>query len=335
MEKFRFAILGCGLIGDIHAQAILSHPDAELYAMCDVSAERAGDYASRYGARVFTSYDELLADPSVDAVSICTPSGMHADQAIAALRAGKHVLLEKPMALTGRDALRIREAEAESGKLVSVVFQTRYVEDIRYLKSLIEDGRFGTLAFCDLYMKYWRDPAYYSASPWRGTFAMDGGGALMNQGIHGVDVMHFLFGEPRLIGARVKTLVHDIETEDTAVSLVEYPSGALGVIEASTATNPGFERRIEICGSRGYAVMIDSSIEKLYVDGSFLIDRELEVGAGTASNPAAMRHENHLALLDNLIRAIRGEAELLADVNAGHDATSFVEAVYRLSERTV
>lgn len=328
MEKFRFAILGCGLIGDIHAQAILSHPDAELYAMCDVSAERAGDYASRYGARVFTSYDELLADPSVDAVSICTPSGMHADQAIAALRAGKHVLLEKPMALTGRDALRIREAEAESGKLVSVVFQTRYVEDIRYLKSLIEDGRFGTLAFCDLYMKYWRDPAYYSASPWRGTFAMDGGGALMNQGIHGVDVMHFLFGEPRLIGARVKTLVHDIETEDTAAAVVEYPSGALGVIEASTSANPGFSRRIEVNGSRGYAIVNDASIVKLVLDGVTLVDKSLDTDAGTASDPGRMTSEKHALQIRNFIDAARGEAELISNSYNGYTAVKFIEDIY-------
>lgn len=328
MEKFRFAILGCGLIGDIHAQAILSHPDAELYAMCDVSRERAGDYASRYGARVFTSYDELLADPSVDAVSICTPSGMHADQAIAALRAGKHVLLEKPMALTGRDALRIREAEAESGRLVSVVFQTRYVEDIRYLKGLIDDGRFGTLAFCDLYMKYWRDPAYYSASPWRGTFAMDGGGALMNQGIHGVDVMHFLFGEPRLIGARVKTLVHDIETEDTAAAVVEYPSGALGVIEASTSANPGFSRRIEVNGSRGYAVVNDSVLVKLVLDGVTLVDKSLDTDAGTASDPGRMTSEKHALQIRNFIDAARGEAELISNSYNGYTAVKFIEDIY-------
>ncbi len=328
MDKFRFAVLGCGLIGDIHAQAITSLPDAQLYAMCDVSRERAEEYASRHGARAFTSYDELLADPAVDAVSICTPSGMHADQAIAALRAGKHVLLEKPMALTGRDALRIREAEAESGKLVSVVFQTRYVEDIRYLKSLIDEGRFGTLAFCDLYMKYWRDPSYYSASPWRGTFAMDGGGALMNQGIHGIDVMHFLFGEPRLIGARVKTLVHDIETEDTAAAVVEYPSGALGVIEASTSANPGFSRKIEINGSRGYAIVNDASIVKLVLDGKTLIDKEMKTDIGTASDPGKMSADKHALQIRNFIDAIRGEAELISTSYNGYTAVKFIEDIY-------
>lgn len=328
MEKFRFAILGCGLIGDIHAQAILSHPDAELYAMCDVSRERAEEYASRYGARAFTSYDELLADPNVDAVSICTPSGMHADQAITALRAGKHVLLEKPMALTSRDALRIRDAEAESGRLVSVVFQTRYVEDIRYLKSLIDDGRFGTLAFCDLYMKYWRDPTYYSASPWRGTFAMDGGGALMNQGIHGVDVMHFLFGEAKLIGARVKTLVHDIETEDTVAAVVEYPSGALGVIEASTSANPGFSRKIEINGSRGYAIVNDASIVKLVLDGETLVDKEMKTDIGTASDPGRMSCEKHALQIRNFIDAARGEAELISNSYNGYTAVKFIEDIY-------
>jgi predicted dehydrogenase len=296
--------------------------------MCDVSRERAEEYASRYGARAFTSYDELLANPNVDAVSICTPSGMHADQAITALRAGKHVLLEKPMALTARDALRIREAEAEYGKLVSVVFQTRYVEDIRYLKGLIDDGRFGTLAFCDLYMKYWRDPTYYSASPWRGTFAMDGGGALMNQGIHGVDVMHFLFGEAKLIGARVKTLVHDIETEDTAAAVVEYPSGALGVIEASTSANPGFSRKIEINGSRGYAIVNDASIVKLVLDGETLVDKEMKTDIGTASDPGKMSADKHAMQIRNFIDATRGEAELISNSYNGYTAVKFIEDIY-------
>jgi len=334
MSKIRFGLLGCGMIGDVHARAVSAHPQAELMAVCDNSAERSAAFARKYISTPYTSYDEMLRS-DIDAVIIGTPSGMHKEQVISAINEGKHILVEKPMALTSADTQAIKEALVGKNLCLEVAFQTRAVKDVNYLKEIISDGTLGTLTFCDLYMKYWRDDSYFKASPWRGTFAMDGGGALMNQGIHGVDVMHYLLGKPRILGAKVKTRLHTIETEDTAVSLVEYPSGALGVIEASTATNPGFERRIEICGSRGYAVMIDSTIEKLYVDGSFLIDRRLEVGAGTASNPAAMRHENHLALLDNLIRAIRGEAELLADVNAGHDATSFVEAVYRLSERTV
>ena len=332
MNKFRFGILGCGLIGDVHARAMDTIEDVELVAMCDVSLERAEQYASKHGARAYSSYEEMLAADDIDAVTICTPSGMHADQAIAALKAGKHVLLEKPMALTSADADRIRVVASESGKLLSVVFQMRLSEDVQYLKSLIDEGRFGTLAFCDLYMKYWRDPEYYAASPWRGTFAMDGGGALMNQGIHGIDIMHYLCGTPKLIGAKVKTLVHNIETEDTAAAVVEYPSGALGVIEGSTSANPGFQRRIEILGSKGYAVINDASLGKLVIDGETLIDREDTINVGTASDPSQMSCRKHALQIKNFADSARGKAELISTADDGYAAVKFIEDIYNFSK---
>ena len=284
MKKIRFAILGCGTIGDVHARAINAEPTAELVAVCDADSARAESYAEKYGVKAYTDYTELLENPEIDAISICTPSGMHAEQSIKALKAHKHVLVEKPMALTAQDAKAVCNAASKSDRILSVVFQMRYAEDITYVKSLIEKGKLGTLTFCDLYMKYWRDPSYYGISAWRGIFAMDGGGALMNQGIHGVDIMHYLCGTPRILGAKAKTRVHNIETEDTAAALVEYPSGAIGVMEASTSSNPGFDRRIEINGSRGYVTIIDTEIEKLYVDGKFLIDKTVNAAAGTASD---------------------------------------------------
>jgi predicted dehydrogenase len=335
MKKIRIAILGCGTIGDVHARAIAELPElCTLAAICDVSPERAEAYAKKYNTKGYSDYAEMLADPDIDAVSICTPSGMHADQAIMAMEAGKHVLCEKPMALTTRDAERICECEARTKKTLSVIFQMRFIEDMQYLKRVIADGMLGTLVFCDLYMKYWRDEAYFKVSPWRGTFAMDGGGALMNQGIHGVDIMHFLCGAPRLLTAKVKTLVHNIETEDTAVAAVEYPSGALGVIQASTSANPGFDRRIEIHGSRGYAVVIDAHIEKLFVDGKFLIDKKIETGAGTKSDPTKMSHDKHTLQMKNFVRALRGEEELLSTSLDGLKAVSFIEKVYEASKNS-
>ena len=333
MEKIKFAILGCGTIGDVHARAIAELDSAELVAVCDASEERANEYAAKYGVKAYTDYKELLDDPYIDAVSICTPSGMHAEQSILALRANKHVLVEKPMALNSKDAKAVCDAAERSDKMLSVVFQMRYAEDVAYLKEFINGGGLGTLTFCDLYMKYWRDPSYYGASAWRGTFAMDGGGALMNQGIHGVDIMHYLCGMPRLIGAKVKTLVHSIETEDTAAALVEYPSGALGVMEASTSSNPGSERRIEINGSRGYAVLIDTQLEKLYSDGKLLIDRKVIPGGGTASDPTKMSHEKHLCQIRNFVGAIRGEERLISSASDGYNSVKFVEEIYEKSSK--
>ena len=333
MRKIRFGILGCGTIGDVHARAIRElSDDAELIALCDVSEERANEYAKKYGVKAYTSYEEMLASPDIDAISICTPSGMHADQSIKALDAGKHVLLEKPMALTSADAKRVCDKVEETKKTLSVIFQMRFTDDIQYLRKVINEGKLGQLVFCDLYMKYWRDKSYFTVSPWRGTFAMDGGGALMNQGIHGVDIMHYLFGKPRLLTARVKTLVHDIETEDTAIATVEYESGALGVMQASTSSNPGFNRRIEINGSRGYAIIVDANIEKLYIDGEFVIDTSVTSGASTASDPTKMSHDRHALQVKNFIRAIRGEEELVSTALDGYNAVSFIEDVYKASK---
>lgn len=334
MSKIRFGIIGCGMIGDVHARAICSYRGAELVAVSDVSKDRASEFAAKYSAVPYTDYNEMLSSDNIDAVAICTPSGMHKDQAIAAIRAGKHVLCEKPMALTKVDAAAIRDELSKTDLKLSVMFQTRSVDDIKYLKGVIERGELGRLTLCDLYMKYWRGEDYFKVAPWRGTFAMDGGGALMNQGIHGVDIMHYLLGTPKLLGAKVKTLCHSIETEDTAVALVEYPGGALGVIEAATSTNPGFDRRIEISGTKGYAVIVDSMLEKLYVDGKMVIDKEIEASAGTASNPSLLSHERHEAMLDNFVKAINGEEELISDVNAGYNSVSFVEDVYTLSGAT-
>lgn len=334
MKILKFGILGCGTIGDVHARALKEADGAELVAFCDVNEDRVKEYSSKYGVKAYSDYNEMLSDPEIDAVAICTPSGMHAEQSISALKADKHVLVEKPMALTAKDARAVCEEAKRSKGILSVIFQMRYTDDIRYLKKTIEDGKLGQLTFCDLYMKYWREDSYYSASPWRGTFAMDGGGALMNQGIHGIDIMHYICGAPKLIGAKVKTLVHKIETEDTAAAVVEYASGALGVIEASTSSNPGFDRKIEIHGSRGYATIIDADIEKLYIDGKLVIDRKVTAAVGTASDPTKMSHEKHLLQYNNFIGAVHGEEELVSTAEDGLSAVEFIEQIYEASKNT-
>ena len=333
MEKLRFGILGCGTIGDVHARAISELDIAELVAFCDPNEQRADEYTKRHSAkRYYLNYGEMLSAEDIDAVAICTPSGMHAEQAITALNAGKHVLLEKPMALNEKDAKAILDAAERSGKTLSVIFQARYADDIIRLKRHIENGDLGNIVFCDIYMKFWRDDAYFKASPWRGTFAMDGGGALMNQGIHGIDIMHYMLGQPKLLSANVKTMVHNIEVEDTAIAMVEYPCGSLGVIEAATSTPPGFGRRIEINGTNGYAVISDVTLEKLFISGESIIDRPPETMMGLASDPSKMGHDMHLLQIRNFVRSIRGEEKLLSTALDGYNAVSFIEKIYNESK---
>ncbi len=330
----RIAILGCGTVGRVHADAICTVTRAELGGFCDSSYERACEYAAQYNTQAYKSYEDLLADAAVDVVAICTPSGMHADQAIAALNAHKHVIVEKPMALDSCDAERICRAAENAETSLHVIFQSRYKEDIQRLKRVLDEGQLGRLVLCDLYMKYWRDTDYYAQSSWRGTFAMDGGGALMNQGIHGVDLMNYLFGKPKLLGAKVKTMVHNIEAEDTATALVEYPSGALGVIEAATSTPPGFERRIEIHGTDGYAEIIHTQLTKLCIKGETIVDVPPIVKPGTSSDPTKLDCNAHAAQYESIIRYLCGEAALHTGAEDGYAAVHLIEEIYEKSKNT-
>lgn len=331
-NKVRFCVIGCGNVGAVHINAIREMKNGELVAVCDGSEERAKKYASLYGIKAYAKIEEMLLDEEIDAVTICTPSGLHKEQALLALAAGKHVIVEKPMALNTKDAKEIATAAEKSSKSFSVVFQMRYSKDIQYAKRIIDNGELGKLLLCNLSMKYWRDKSYFEESPWRGTFAMDGGGALMNQGIHGIDIMHYLLGAPRIISAKVKTLIHNIEVEDTAVAIVEYPSGALGIIEAATSISPGFGRKIEIHGEKGYLIISEKSIEKLYIDGKFIIDKEVENSPGSASDPTKLKHEAHLCQFENFANNIFGKEELLSSAKNGYDTVATIEKIYEISK---
>ena len=268
--------MGCGAVADYHARAIASLERAELVGVADKSPERAEAFAEKYGTKAYSNYAEMLADPEIDAVCICTPSGMHAQNSLDALASKKHVVVEKPMALCTSDADKMIAACRESGCLLTVICQLRFSNGVQKLKALVEEGTFGSLGLCDLYMKYWRSPGYYASSPWKGSREMDGGGALMNQGIHGVDALLYILGDAKLLSGKTKTIYHDIEVEDTAVATLEFECGALGVIEASTCSYPGFSRRIEICESQGAATLRENEIEKLVIG-----DRVIEVEKGT------------------------------------------------------
>lgn len=329
----RFGILGCGMIANIHSMAINKIEDAVLAGVTDVYLESAKAFGEKYAVSVYESYNAMLEDADIDAVCICTPSGFHADAAIKALQAGKHVVLEKPMALTVKDADTVNEAVQESGCLLTVISQLRFSKDVQKVKRLVEAGAFGKLVFCDLYMKYWRDPAYYSSSSWKGTFKFDGGGALMNQGIHGVDLLLYIAGNATVVKGKVKTISHNIEVEDAATAVLEFENGALGVIEASTCAHQGFDRKIEIIGDRGYVILRENTIEELVIDGKDLTEGTGDgVGsAGTARDAAAVKSDMHELQIRNLIRAIQGKEPLLIDAKEGRKAVKLIRDIYESS----
>jgi len=332
-NKVRFAIVGCGMIADFHAKAIKSLESAELVGAVDSFPKNLNAFCEKYDIKAFDSFDEVIASEGVDAVCICTPSGFHAKQAIEALKNGKHVVIEKPMALNTEDADKIIAECEKSNCLLTVISQLRFTEGVQKIKSLIEENAFGKIALCDLYMKYWRSPDYYKGGGWKGSKALDGGGALMNQGIHGIDIIQYMVGEAELLHGKTETVFHDIEVEDLAVATVKYPCGAVGVIEGTTCCYPGFERRIEILGSNGCAVLNEGIIEKLVINGEDVTEKKQEEQRpSTANDPSAMSYKLHAMQIENFVNAINGKEKLLIDAKAGKVAVKLIEDIYNFNK---
>lgn len=324
---FNFGILGCGMIANVHADAIKRIENATLVGAADNKVEFAQNFAVKHGVKAYASYEEMLNDKNIDVICICTPSYFHTPNAIQALESGKHVVLEKPMSLSTKEADELIKTCEETGKFVTVISQLRFSEDIQKVKELVEENAFGKLSLCNLYMKYYRSPSYYSSSSWKGTLKFDGGGALMNQGIHGVDLLEYIVGNIKDVKGRIRTLVHDIEVEDTAVAILDFECGALGTIEASTCAYPGFERKIEIHGDNGYVILVENNIQKLMINGKEQLIDKIEI-AKTASDPSALQSEMHKIQIENLLKAIAGEEELLIDCYEGVKAIRVIEKIY-------
>lgn len=332
MNKVRIAIIGCGGIADMHAKAIGDIPEAQLVACYSRSPASAQRFAERYGIQAFDSYEGLLASSEVDAVALCTPSGLHTPQALQAIEAGKHVLIEKPMSLTLEEADRLIAAADQGDVVVGVISQYRTSAAVEEVKRAIDQGALGRVTSGSLQMKYWRTQAYYASADWRGTWALDGGGALMNQGIHGVDIFRYLMGKPISLTAYARTLTHDIQVEDMAVAILEFEGGALGTIEGSTTCNPGYPRRIEICGDKGSVVLEEDAILKWDVD----IPCGLPVGKPAqnigASDPLAISYAGHTRHFKNFVAAILRGEPLLQDARGGRLPLEIILGIYRSSQ---
>ncbi len=332
-NTYNFGILGCGMIANIHADAIARIEDAHLFGVADSHSESAMKFARKHNCRCYGDYDEMLEDENIDVVCICTPSGLHAECAIKALEYRKHVVLEKPMAIDAESANEIIKASEKTGAKLTVISQLRFSDNIQRIKKLMNEKALGDILSCDLYMKYWRDPSYYQAGSWKGTIKMDGGGALMNQGIHGVDLLQYLAGKPRVLSGKIKTLMHNIEAEDMAAAIVEYDNGAIGVIQASTCSYPGFDRRIEIIGTKGYVILREGEIEKLVIDGEEHAQSQKKDGiVNSANDPTAISSHLHGFQMTNLLRAVEGKEELLVDAYEGLKAVSIICDIYNKSK---
>ena len=324
----RFAVVGCGQISSFHTGAIASCPDAVLSGVYDALPGRAEELARRLGIAAFPTLEAIAGSPDVDAVCVCTPSGLPAPVALQMLAAGKHVLVEKPLALTESDCDRLIDAARQGGLRLGVISQLRFSLAVRQVKRAMDAGAIGRLVSADLYMKYHRSQSYYDSSAWRGTRAMDGGGALMNQGIHGVDLLQYLAGPVESIFARSATLARNIEVEDTISCVTSFKSGALGVIEAATSLHSGFPRRLELLGDAGTIVLEEDRIVHWDVDGHAIPELTLE-GLHGSSDPMNISREGHERQIANFAAAILGREELLIDGAEGKKAVKLILSAYR------
>ena len=340
MSGLRFAIAGSGMIARYHAEAIARVPGARLVAVCRSDSHRAAEAAAHFGVPCEPSYTALLARDDVDAVCICTPSGLHADQAIAAARAGKHVLVEKPMALTlaGADAAiaACRAADVRLG----VALQRRTDPSFRAVKTAIDYDRLGRMVLGNVSIPYIRPQEYFDSAAWRGTWALDGGGALMNQGIHLVDLLLWFMGDVDEVHAHVATLAHAIEVEDCVTATLRFASGALGTIAATTAAAPGYPHRIELYGDGGgiqiegeHVVRAESTVPGREALAGLGQAPAKEVVAGVGASPTGMSAEGHVRVVADLVEAVLERRAPLVPGEEGRRALALVLAVYE-SART-
>ena len=338
--KLGFGIVGCGVIAPTHRLAIDACDEAELMAVCDTDENQirsflAGMDGGASGVRAYADYRELVRDPQVDVVSVCTPSGLHCEGVTAAARAGKHVLCEKPLEI---DADRLTEMTAacrDAGVKLGCVFQSRTSPDMIRARQAIQDGLLGRMILADAYLKDYRSQAYYRSAGWRGTWALDGGGALMNQGVHGVDLLLWLMGSPvESVFARAEHKVRDIEVEDTAVANLRFKNGAYGALIGTTSCNPGEARRIELHGDRGTITVSGSSITRwantIEDDGRAEDSeppREIEI-EGAVADPSDIGSSGHVFLVDDLVRAIREDGEPYVTGESARGAVDLILAIY-------
>src|ERR671910_579863 len=268
VEKLRFGILGCGVIGPHHARAISGLADAELVAVADVVPGLADKLAGEYGCSSHYGLGPMLSGTKLDAVCVCTPSGMHAGDAIAALEAGKHVVIEKPVDVTLEAADRLLGVQRATGGKVAVVSQHRFDAATPAVHPAISTQQFGRLTAGSAEVPWWRYQSYYDSGGWRGTWELDGGGVLINQAIHSIDLLQWLMGPVVEVNAYTGLLAHErIEVEDTAVAILKFAGGALGTIVATTAAYPGLTATIAVHGDRGSAIIDDDELRYFHAAG--------------------------------------------------------------------
>lgn len=331
MKELGFGIVGGGVIGPFHAKAIGDVGGAKLVGVCDVVEAAAKKFAMDVGVEAYTDLGEMLKRDDLDVVDICTPSGLHAKLGIQAAEAGKHVLVEKPIDISLERADSLISACEKACVKLAVIFQHRFDEATVKLKRAVEEGKFGKLILGDVYVKWYRTQEYYDKGGWRGTWKYDGGGSLINQSVHTIDLQRYIMGDPDWLFGRIGVMTHKIETEDLGLAIMEFKNGARGVIEGSTSIYPGLPERLEIHGEKGTAIIEGGKMVKWVIEGEEEITDE-KADTGAAAEASAITADSHTIQIQDLVDAINEDRRPAVDGHEGRKALEVIVAVYRSSQ---
>src|SRR5437763_3271622 len=334
-EPLRFGQVGCGVIGPIHAEAIATLPDAVLAAAADLVPERVQKLTEQYGGTPYTDLASMLKHERLDVVIVCTPSGLHGVHACQIMRSGRHVIVEKPMEITREAMDEMLRVQQETGVKLAVISQHRFDAASQQVRQLVDEQAFGRLVLGNALIPWWRSQAYYDSGAWRATWKLDGGGVLMNQSIHSIDLLQWLMGPVKSVCAYTDTLVHRMETEDVAVAILRFANRALGTIAATTDAYPGTGTRIEVHGDKGSVVIEDDRLSYLHLAQD---DREQRAptapaGPSAAQNPATLAIRSHALQIEDMMRAIRENGATLVDGYAARHLVEIILGIYE-SART-
>jgi predicted dehydrogenase len=358
MAKLRFALVGCGVIHGTHVDAIRAlSDDAELIAVCDEAPGRAQRAGGKLDLPYYDNLETMLKQADFDVLNVCTPSGLHAKHGVLGAQYGKHVVCEKPIDVSLPAADRLIEACDKNGVKLVVVSQHRYSSGMRQLKQYLDEGKLGTLVYAESVTKWYRTQEYYDSGGWRGTWALDGGGALMNQGVHYVDQLRWIMGPVKSVTATMATRAHDrIEVEDVVTASIEFVSGAVGTLLASTAMYPGYRQALEVYGTGGTVIVENSKIRHAqFQDGTeerspggvkakppevkdfvAAVPETVTDGSDTSSqaaaNPASIAVGGHVAHFKDLIEAIRDNRPPFMNGVEARNALELIVGVYRAAQ---
>jgi len=336
MKKIGYCVAGLG-IGKAHVAAAASNPNVDYLVICDIDETRLNAVGEKYPQAVrYNSFEKMLEDPRIDIVSVALPSGMHAEYAVKALKAGKNVLCEKPIDITVEKALTIEAARIETGKKVGVIFQNRNNAVMREAKKAVEEGKLGKLILGTFAVKWYRDQPYYDAGGWRGTWGMDGGGSLMNQSVHTVDLMQWLMGDVESVQGHYTIANHNIETEDLTTSVIKFKNGALATFVSTTCCNPNRGTYIQVYGADGCIELNGDKVEAWKPAGVTAEEEAAIIAKYDKGNAAAVAADptlviGHASQVNDMIDAVINDRDPQVGPMEAMKAVRIINAVYESS----